>query len=166
MGAAETIAIGVIAVFVTAALLLALGLVWMPWRRAKRDSQLAKAQREFHLQRERLEAKFFELAGSSGKPRGLRWTDCEFDNAVAYARDKKSGDISAFVAVTISFEAIEGGPMEDVEAVSNLRAGSAVFRYAERRWITEGRAMFNLNPAEAIAYYHERFELVGHEAGS
>ena len=68
------------------------------------------------------------------------------------------------MAVTISFEAIPGGPMEDVEAVSNLRAATAVFRLAGNRWQTEGRAVFNLNPTEAIAYYRDELEIVGREA--
>lgn len=106
------------------------------------------------------------MASSTGKPRGLRWLDCEFDNAVSYARNRRTGQISAFVATTISFEAIEGGPMEDVEAVGNLRAATAVFHYDGREWTTNGRVVFNLNPVEAIAYYQDHLELVGAEAGS
>ncbi|MEK6248535.1 MAG: hypothetical protein N2C12_10180, partial [Planctomycetales bacterium] len=55
---------------------------------------------------------------------------------------------------TISFEAIEGGGMEEVEAVSNLRAATAVFFMDGDRWDTRGRVIFNLEPAEAI----ERFQ--------
>jgi hypothetical protein len=66
--------------------------------------------------------------------------------------------------VTIAFEAVTGGPMEDVEAVGNLRAATAVFHFHDGRWHTEGRAMFNLNPTEAIHYYRDDFEMVGHEA--
>jgi hypothetical protein len=122
---------------------------------------LARARQEFRRQRERLEARFLKLASASGKPRGLRWTDCEFDNDVAYARDRRTGQVSAFVAVTIAFEAIVGGPMEDVEAVGNLRAATAVFYYQNGSWQTDGRAVFNLNPTEAIAYYRDSFELLG-----
>ena len=70
-------------------------------------------------QRERLEAKFFQLAAASGRPRGLEWTGCDFDDDVVYARDRRSGELCALVAVTIRFEAQEGGGMEDVEAVSD-----------------------------------------------
>jgi hypothetical protein len=141
-------------------------LLWQPRRRAGRhEKALARARREFHLRREQLEAKFLTRAGESGKPRGLRWVDCDFDNDVTYARDKRSGQLSAFVGVTISFEAIEGGGMEEVEAVSNLRAATAVFSFDEKRqWYTEGRAIFNLNPAEAIQYYQANLELVAQEA--
>ena len=67
------------------------------------------------------------------------------------------------VAVTIGFEAVEGGGMEDVEAVGNLRAATAVFRVERGNWATDGRPLFNLNPAEAIAYYQDNLELVGQE---
>jgi hypothetical protein len=145
---------------------LAIGLplaLWRPVRAARREARFARARQEFKLQRERLEAKFFSLAAASGKPRGLRWVDCDFDNLVTYARDRKSGQLSAFVGVTVSFEAIEGGLMEGVEAVGNLRAATAVFIYGGHGWETQGRVMFNLNPSEAIAYYVGLVELVGNE---
>jgi hypothetical protein len=82
---------------------------------------------------------------------------------VTYARHRDSGELTAFVSVTIGFEAIEGGGMEEVEAVGNLRAATAVFRIERGHWATDGRALFNLNPVEAVAYYKENLELVGHE---
>jgi hypothetical protein len=140
--------------------------IWQPMRNARREAQLAKARQDFHRQRERLEARFFEIAAASGMPRGLRWTNCDFDDDVSYARDRKSGELAALVAVTISFEAIPGGPMEDVEAVGNLRAATAVFRHGPDRWHTDGRAVFNLNPNEAIAYYRDDLESIGCEVAS
>ncbi|HWB01286.1 MAG TPA: hypothetical protein VG713_22505 [Pirellulales bacterium] len=138
-------------------------LIKKPSKGARQQAEFDTARREFHIQRERLEAKFFELAASSGKPRGLRWTECDFENDVTYARQRNGGRLCAFVSVTISFEAIEGGLMEGVEAVGNERAATAVFHRAASRWDTDGRALFNLSPAEAIAYYQENLVLVGHE---
>lgn len=135
-----------------------------PIRRRRQIAEFERAQRDFHKVRERLEAKFFQLAGACGKPRGLRWTNVDFDDDVAYARDRKSSTLCAFVGVTISFEAIVGGGMEEVEAVSNLRAATATFRHQNGRWDTDGRALFNLNPVEAIAYYRDNLTLVGREA--
>ncbi len=137
--------------------------VWRPVRAAMRAAVYERARKDFHQQRERLEAKFLQLAGASGKPRDLRWTACDFDDDVSYARDRRSHELCAFVAVTISFEAVEGGLMEDVEAVGNLRAATAMFRWRDERWQTDGRAIFNLNPTEAIAYYHDDLEIVGQE---
>ena len=86
-------------------------------------------RREFHRQREMLEARFVQRAAACGKPRGLRWTDCDFSDDVTYARDRRTSRLSALVAVTIAFEAVEGGGMEENENVGNLRAASAVFNY-------------------------------------
>ena len=49
--------------------------------------------------------------------------------------------------MTISLETEEGGAMEDVEAVCALRAATAVFRYEGGTWTSDGRAIFNMNPA-------------------
>ncbi|MGC3970153.1 MAG: hypothetical protein QM775_23340 [Pirellulales bacterium] len=97
-----------------------------PSREEREAEEFERARRAFHRERERTEAKFLEMASTSGRPRGLRWKDCEFDDGVAYARDKQTAELRAFVAVTVSFEAIEGGGMEDVEAVGNLRGDRRV----------------------------------------
>ena len=144
-------------------LLAAVVLAWRPVRAKIREAQLAKARKDFHRHREHLEARFLRLASTSGKPRGLDWVRCDFDDDVIYVRDRVSGQLSAFVGVTIGFEAIEGGGMEDVEAVGNLRAATAVFRIERGHWATDGRPLFNLNPTEAIAYFQDNLELVGQE---
>jgi hypothetical protein len=43
--------------------------------------------------------------------------------------------------------------MEEVEAVANLRQASAVFRWQQRAWTTDGWAIFNLTPEKAIEHY-------------
>jgi hypothetical protein len=135
--------------------------VTRPRRRAKLEqAQLTSARRQFCLRREWLEAHFLSLAGSSGRPRGLAWADCDFDDGVAFARDRVSGELRALVGVTISFAAIEGGGMEDVDAVGDLRAATAVFRFDGDHWTTDGRAVFNLNPAETIRWYQNELEIV------
>jgi hypothetical protein len=126
-----------------------------PWREGRRRKRLALARRSFHVQRERLECHFFQKVARSGKPRGLRWVDCDFENGVTYACDRRSGELSALVGVTIRFEAVEGGEMEFVKAVGNLRAATAVFRFDGKAWQTDGRAIFNLNPTEAIEHFRD-----------
>ena len=76
-----------------------------PIQARRRADRLARAQRDFHRQREQLEAKFIEHAASSGKPRGLRWVDVDFDDDVFYARDRRSQGLKALVAIEVSFEA-------------------------------------------------------------
>jgi hypothetical protein len=132
------------------------------WQNRRRH-RLIQARKDFHLQRERLECIFFQLASQSGKPRGLRWVDCDFEDAVTYARDRQSGELSALVGVTIRFEAIEGGPMEDNPNVGRQRAATAVFRFNGRAWETNGRAIFNLNPSEAIEHFRDSLVMIGQE---
>jgi hypothetical protein len=142
-------------------LLLPVGLILLALvlrlRRIPRPSA-AELQKRFLQQREHLEAAFFAAAAASGKPRGLRWKDCEWENDVAFARERQTGRLTALVAVTISFEAIEGGEMEGVAAVGNLRSASAVFVFDTGRWRTTGRAIFNLSPAEAIEHLKGQYE--------
>jgi hypothetical protein len=144
----------------TAAGLVVLVLAWRPVRDTFREIQDDKARERFSLQREHLEAKFIDLAAASGKPRGLRWKDCDFENAVSFARDKATGKLAALVAVNISFEAVEGGDMEGIAAVANLRNASAVFFFDRGQWHTAGKAIFNLNPDEAIARFEGQYERV------
>ena len=76
------------------------------------------------------------------------------------ARDRATGQLVALVGVTISFSAIEGGGMEDVEAVGNLRAATAVFNWNGRQWTTDGRAVFNLEPREVLDRYKDSLDPV------
>ncbi len=118
------------------------------------------ARETFSWRREWLEAEFLKLAGQRGIPRGLAWVDCDFENDVQFAKDRATGQLRALAAVTIRFEAIEGGGMEDVEAVGLLRAATAIFFYDGKKWTTSGRALFNLNPSEAIRHYRHELETV------
>jgi len=133
---------------------LAAALVWAALRHPRRIS-VESARKLFHLQRERLEFRFFVLAAQTGKPRGLEWLDCDFEDEVSFARDRHTGRLRAYVAVTIRFRALEGGGMEDNPNVDDLKAGSAEFRLDGSEWGTDGRVVFNLNPVEAIQYYRE-----------
>jgi len=147
--------VGAVVAVVTAALF-----VRKPLRSWQERREAAAGTRDFRLQREVLEARFFDLAAASGKPRGLRWLDCEWMDSVTFARDKKSGLLTAFVAVNIRFEAVEGGDMEGVAAVSNVRDAAAVFHYQQGRWGTGGRALFNMNPDDALLRLEGQFEPV------
>jgi hypothetical protein len=128
------------------------------WRWFHRGPQLAQARVLFHRQRERLELQFFQATAASGKPRGLRWKAIEWESGVEFARERASGRLAALVAVTIQFEAIEGGDMEGLPAVANLRNASAVFFFHGGRWHTTGKTVFNLNPDEALAHFHNQYE--------
>ena len=134
-----------------------LGLLMYRWQRG-RSRRLEIAREAFHRRREWLEADFLKRAGESGKPRGLEWVDCDFADAVTFARDRTNGQLRALVAVTIRFAAVAGGGMEHVEAVGNLRSATAVFFFDGRQWDTDGRAIFNLNPHETIEHFQHELE--------
>jgi hypothetical protein len=148
-------------VFCVAALAgVATALALRPIRMARQLEKVARAQRDFHRQREPLEAKFFDLAAISGKPRGLRWVDIEFDDDVVYARERKTRRLKALVAIEVRFEAVEGGGMEEVEAVSRVRAATAEFIHDGERWTTQGRVYFNLAPSATVKYLAADLEVV------
>jgi hypothetical protein len=120
-----------------------------------------RARQRFGEQRARLEEDFFRAASGSGKPRGLRWKSLDWlhpgDAGPTLARDRQSGELVALVPVTVRFEAVEGSDMEGLPAVGNLRNASAVFFYRRGAWHTTGRAVFNLNPDEALAHFKDRY---------
>jgi hypothetical protein len=62
-------------------------------------------------------------------------------------------------SVSLSFEAIEGGGMEDVAAVSSLRDACAVFVWSGKSWRSGGRALFNMDPAAAARHLEESHEV-------
>jgi hypothetical protein len=134
-----------------AAAFVAAGLLVVPLSRHWQRQQVHHAVQSFRLQREMLEAKFLDLARAQGKPRGLRWLDCDWLETTTFARDRKTGLITAFAGINVRFEAIEGGEMEDVAAVGTVRDAVALFHYQSGKWGTGGRALFNMNPEDAVA---------------
>jgi hypothetical protein len=133
---------------------------WWQGKRFNPRAQMENAHAMLEKERPRLQAEFFAAAAASGKPRGLRWKQCQWSELIEWVRDKQSGQIHVLVGVTISFEAIEGGDMEGLEAVGNLRNASAVFFLQAGQWQTAGRAIFNLNPAEAVEHFKATYERI------
>jgi hypothetical protein len=119
-----------------------------------------RARELFKLQRERLEVQFMTVAAASGKPRGLLWKDCQWDDPVEFVREIGTGQIHALVGVTIAFEAVPGSDMEGLPAVGNLRNASAVFAFEKGHWRTQGKAVFNMNPDEANRHYQGQYERI------
>jgi hypothetical protein len=133
---------------------------WIGRAKQKERHDPSAAQQSFVQHRAELQAAFFAAALASGKPRGLRWKDCQWNDLIEWIRDKKSAQLLVLVGVTISYEAIEGGDMEGVEAVGNLRNATAVFFFDGNEWRTVGRAIFNLNPDEALVHFQSGYERV------
>ena len=63
-----------------AVLAMAAVLIWHPIRKSLREKELERLRKDFHRQREHLEAHFLKRAAATGKPRGLSWTNCDFEN--------------------------------------------------------------------------------------
>jgi hypothetical protein len=152
-------AIALVLVYLFWLFVLATALIaWIGWT-AVRPKFLARrvrrVKREFARDRKELESEFFQAASRTGKPRGLAWKQCAFQDGVMLGRDRANGEIVGLVGVTIGFEALEGGGMEDVEAVGNLRAATAVFTHNGRQWTTQGKVIFNLEPREVLERYQE-----------
>ena len=149
------------------------------WRRRR----FAEACRDFHWQREHLEARFAHLLQIHAKPDSSRPADCDFSDDVAYVRNRSTGELSAFVAVSITLELPTGkqddgcggnnepdeheGPGRRGDWASRgggaIREATAVFRLAHDRWETDGRAIFNLSPSETIRFYQHDLEMIGQE---
>jgi hypothetical protein len=135
-------------------------LAWPAWRRRRDAARLTRACKLFHLRREWLEADFVKMASRAIKPRGLQWSDCDFEDEAAFATDRNTRQLRAFVAVTIHFESLEGVESAGDRGPTKQRAGTAVFHFDGRRWLTDGRAIFNLNPLEAIEHFQHELEMV------
>jgi hypothetical protein len=54
--------------------------------------------------------------------------------------------------------------MEDVAAVGNLRAGTALFAYTPQGWQPTARPVFNLEPKDALARPEWNLEAVADES--
>ena len=139
-------------------LMAAAWLAWGVWRRYRFGQDVERAEDHFRRNRINLEQDFFTAAAATGKPRGLAWKKCELGDGLVLARDRVNGELIGLTAATISFEAIEGGGMEEVEAVGNLRAATAIFTWTGHEWTTPGRAVFNLEPREVLQHYRDNLD--------
>jgi hypothetical protein len=138
------------------ALVIAMGVaLWIIWRRDRQRRQIVTATAEFVRRRPSLQEDFRAAANVTGKPRGLLWKACDFRDGLVLARDRANGRLVGLVGATIAFEAVPGGGMEEVEAVGNLRAATAVLTWTGHDWTTDGRAVFNLEPREVVERYRE-----------
>ncbi len=147
-----------IALVVGIALVFLAQIFWRRWREAQLGAKRRLAMLDFVELRDKLQDEFLVAARETGKPRGLQWTRCDLSAGELFATDRANGDLYALVGTTIGFEAIPGGGMEDVEAVSNLRNATAIFVHRDEGWTTDGRTVFNLEPPQALEHYHESLE--------
>jgi hypothetical protein len=146
-----------------AVLALVAVLCWRPVKRAAHEARFTQARKGFHQQREWLEVQFLQLVETQAKPESPKWASCEFDDPVSYVRHRSTGELSAFVAVTLALESVSKPSASATDLIGNLRVGTAVFRFDKDHWSTDGRVILNLSPSEAIRFYQNDFEMVGQE---
>jgi hypothetical protein len=140
-----------------ALIVVLLAAIWLI-RRVSARVPIPIARQRFEQDFAELRNAFFLAASTSGKPRGLIWKSCDFGQDVRLARDKSNGELLALVSVTIAFDAVPGGDMEGLPAVSNLRCATAVFSFRDGAWTTTGRAAFNLTPEETLDRFRNQYE--------
>jgi len=126
-------------------------------RRWLRRARIRQAHRLFRLQREMLEAKFLDLARMRGVPEGLYWSEIEWDDEVKFVRDRDTGQQAALVGITIYFEREADRSTSDSFDPPPHDA-TAVFHYVHGRWMTQGRALLNLDPEAALARFRDKYE--------
>ncbi|MBN1589104.1 MAG: hypothetical protein JW888_06290 [Pirellulales bacterium] len=145
----------------------------------RRSFCLPEAQRRFHGEREHLEAKFIDLAQVAHHRVAPRWLDCDFEDKVTYARNRRTGRLSALVTITVIVAGrrsildnpkptnhISGHVLpEELTALpfGSLRWATAEFSFDGDHWDTEGRVVFNLSPVEMVLFYRHDLELLGRE---
>ncbi len=109
--------------------------------------------------REQLRQSYFAAGSSSGSPRGVTWGRCEWTGETRLLRERSDRSWWLLSGVQLSFEAIPGGDMEDVAAVTSLRTATAVFHLADGQWLPTGRTLFNFDPASAAELFRESHEV-------
>jgi hypothetical protein len=134
--------------------------LWGPrLRRTMRLHRFREIRRRFHQQRERLEMKFLCLASQGSLAPDAPWMDCEFEDEVAYVRNRRTGQLCALVGILLR----KRNPWEGPPPSAGWRVGTAIFRFARNRWDTDGRAVLNLSPSETIRFYQDALEVLDQE---
>ena len=146
-------------------------LVWHRVRLHLRRRLFQRAKREFRWQRERLEAKFVQISEQRTETTQRPWVHCDFDDEVTFVRSRASGQLSAFVSITITIENSPADP--ELHRIINpilpflsetpskiYREATGVFIYNKTHWDTDGRVVFNLSPSETIRFYRRDLQEV------
>lgn len=131
-----------------AGLVVMLAIWWL--YRLGRDVQIERARESFGLQRERLAEHFLLAANQAGKPKGLRWADAKMNGDLLLVRDRKSRKFSGLVSMDIRFEPTAETDLKEMEPATTPRTITAVYHYRQGEWVTEGRAIFNMSPEQAL----------------
>ena len=111
---------------------------------------VAHLRKQYERHQQELHRNCIAIASAAGKPRGLLWSHQQWLTSWVLVEDTATGLVTMLHGVNLSFEAVEGGEMEDVDAVSTVRDATAVFHFQNGRWGTGGRVLFNMSPESAV----------------
>lgn len=141
-----------------AGLLVGLAIWWL--YRLGREVQAERARESFRLQKERLEELVLKSAAATGKPRGLRWLSCRFTDEFTLVRDKATRRLAALIPITVLFDPVPGGDMEQVEAATEPRQATAVMHFRRGQWVSDGQTLFNVTPSDALRLHSREYDPV------
>lgn len=130
--------------------------IWRVQARIRRHVLFQRARRQFHRQRERLEAKLVRQIAVPVVAGEVEWADCEFDDEVLFLRERRGGRLAAVVLVTLGTET-SWLPPADPES---RRCGVAVFRFEKNGWIADPKVYMNLTPEDVVREFAGTMEVL------
>lgn len=98
-----------------------------------------------------LQDDFVVAAQKLGKPRGLTWKHCDWEQERLLARDRTTDAVVALVGVTLHLAAPDSA--EEI-----TQPASALFYYTAGRWQTLGKTIFQMRPAEVLERLGDQYE--------
>ena len=114
---------------------------------------------EFRANQAALVDAFLRAAAATGKPRGLRWVSAEAAGEPLFVREA-AGEFVALLHVVVRFEPEAGSDLADVPQAREPRPVTAMFVY-DLGWRTDGKAVFNLSPAQVVERSGGKFTTSG-----
>ncbi|MGB9688917.1 hypothetical protein [Thermogutta sp.] len=133
--------------------------LWRPLRRLQGRTVFERARREFHRQRESLEAKLVRQIAVPVVAGELEWVDCEFDDEVLYLRERGGQRFAAVVLVTLGTES-EWLPATE----ESQRCGVAIFRFDKDHWTVDPKVYMNLTPEDVVRQFSGTMEVCFRES--
>lgn len=126
-------------------------------RRFFQDVVAERAHELFLLQEEWLEARFVALTRSMLANGEEEIVDSEFDPPALFARDRTTGQLVAFLDVTVRFGS-EPTAAPDAPVPGSSRQGTAVFHYRHGQWGTNGRILFDMTALDALVHFAHDYD--------
>lgn len=128
-------------------------------RRLQNRVAFEQARKQFHKQRERLEAKLVRQIAVPAVAGELEWMDCEFDDEILFLREKKGRGLAAVVAVTLGTESEWLTPASE----EPYRCGVAIFRFQNEKWDVDPKIYMNLGLDDVVRELSRTMEVLCRE---